>query len=93
MFVTPMDTNQNQKACNFSLWRFFFPGFEIIFHPRLFFQLGCTRNHAQNMFHCSTVSYDGRHIHKKNNRSAQYDMQCCSKGNLLKGIDNKTVRT
>jgi len=40
---------------------------------------GCTRNHAQNMFHCSTVSYDGRHIHKKNNRSAQYDMQCCSK--------------
>ena len=27
---------------------------------------------------CSTKSHDGRHMHEKNNRSAQYNMQCCS---------------
>ena len=50
----------------------------IIFFITCSNKIGCTRNRAHTMLHCGTASYDGRHMHKKNNRSAQYDMQCCS---------------
>ena len=38
---------------------------------------GCTRNLAQTMLHCLTLSHDGAEIHAKNNRSGQYAFECC----------------
>lgn len=42
---------------------------------------GCTRNHQQTMFHCSTLSHDGQDFHSRNNKSAQFAFDCC-KGSM-----------
>ena len=38
---------------------------------------GCVKNHQHNMFMCSIKTYDGKNVHVKQNRSAQYAFTCC----------------
>lgn len=48
---------------------------------------GCTRNHQQTMLHCRSARYDGRVVHEKNGRSAQYVFDCCKQNMCNNGTE------